>query len=168
MPSLKMIKSIKLSKEFLFVVFAFIAVILYSNYGSCCGGVRPHNPRTLGLGHSKFEAFTTDETTTEEEKTDAEKTEEKKALPTLFQSMMGALPGKGEVDATKVEEGFTSLSPMSVNASAKVDPYGASATTTKNPEEFNQSAGYSKSTGRLKWSPEALALFGNRGNNASA
>jgi hypothetical protein len=57
LPSLKMLKSVKITKEFMFVVIAFLAVILYANYGSCCGGFKPHNARSLGKPYSKFEAF---------------------------------------------------------------------------------------------------------------
>lgn len=51
----------KMTPELTFVLVAFVVVIVFANYGSCCGGPKPYEFDNLFPKYSKFEGFENDD-----------------------------------------------------------------------------------------------------------
>ena len=69
----------KITPEFTFVIIAFMVVIVFANYGSCCSGPKPYELNNISPKFGKFEGFTDDAEESEDTDEDKEDAEEDKS-----------------------------------------------------------------------------------------
>jgi hypothetical protein len=69
----------KITPEFTFVIIAFMVVIVFANYGSCCSGPKPYELNNISPNFGKFEGFTDDAEESEDTDEDKEDAEEDKS-----------------------------------------------------------------------------------------